>query len=128
MRPKRNTNLCLTAGADTYRENLVGKVNLRPCKYYEVLLLEKFIEILMLSGVSGDIRQKFRLYDPNDAYNMFKFKILEPGYEDICLTQEHHPRDKERLRFWDCKEALENDRGVHDDTSHWVVGAFDGHR
>jgi len=99
----------LTAGADTYRENLVGKVNLRPC-------------------TADNIQQIFRLNDPNDPYEKFKFKILQPGYEDICLTQEHHPRDKEKLRFWDCKEALENDRGVYDDTSHWVVGAFDGHR
>ena len=68
------------------------------------------------------------MYDPEDAREKFQFKILQPGYEDICLTQQHHPTDKEELRFYDCRTALKNDRGVYDDTSHWVVGSFDGHR
>merc|ERR1719396_137225 len=56
-----------------------------------------------------------------------KIQFFNRGKEDLCLTQEHHPRDKERLRFTDCKRAKDNDPGVYDDTSHWVVGKFDGH-
>jgi len=93
VRPKRNPNLCFTAGES---RNLVGRIRLRPCDDDE------------------DLRQKFRLYDPDDRREKFQFKILEPGYEDICLTQEHHPRDKEDLRFYDCRVAYKNDRGVYD--------------
>ena len=65
------------------------------------------------------------MYDPEDAREKFQFKILQPGYEDICLTQEHHPRKYEELRFEDCRVASGNDRDVHDDTSHWLVGEFE---
>ena len=106
MRPRRNPNLCFTAGD---RKDLVGRISLRRCTV-------------------DNIRQKFRLYDPDDRKEKFQFKILKPGFEDICLTQEHHPRDEEPLRFYNCRVALKNDPGVYDDTSHWVVGAFDGHR
>jgi len=68
------------------------------------------------------------MYDPDDRREKFQFKILQPGYEDICLTQQHHPTEEEQLKFYDCRVALRNDRGVNDDTSHWVVGSFDGHR
>jgi len=107
VRPRRNPDVCFTAGDS---KNLVGRIRLRPCSDDE------------------DLRQQFRLYDSDDKREKFQFKILKSGYEDICLTQEHHPRDKEDLRFYDCRVAYKNDRGVYDDTSHWVIGAFDGHR
>ena len=80
----------------------------------------------MLKSCNGDeIRQKFYMYDPGNVGEKFQFKILQPGYEDICLTQEHHPRKYEELRFEDCRVASGNDRDVHDDTSHWLVGEFE---
>merc|ERR1712151_637961 len=106
VRPKRNPGLCFTA-ANT--RDLTGRIQLRNC--------------------DGDnFRQKFRMYDPDDRREKFQFKILQPGYEDICLTQQHHPTKEEQLKFYDCRIALRNDPGVNDDTSHWVVGSFDGHR
>ena len=55
VRPKRNPNLCFTAGES---RNLVGRIRLRPCDDDE------------------DLRQKFRLYDPDDRREKFQFKIL----------------------------------------------------
>ena len=37
-------------------------------------------------------------------------------------------QEGERLKFIDCYTAEKNDRGVHDDTSRWVIGKWDGHR
>merc|ERR1712232_133136 len=108
VRPKRNLSVCFTAGAS--RRDLSGKIELRRCdsRYADV--------------------QKFRLFDPDNRNEKFQFKLLKSGYSHLCLSQEHHPRDKEELRFYSCRTALENDPGVNDDTSHWVVGTFDGHR
>ena len=107
VRPKRNPDVCFTASSS---RDLSGLIRLSSCK-------------------DGDnIRQKFRMYDLKDKREKFQFKILKPGYEDMCLTQEHHPRKYEELRFYDCEVALNNDRNVYDDTSHWVVGAFNSFR
>ena len=39
-------------------------------------------------------------------------------------------RSGEKLKFFSCKKAFMNDNGTKkkDDTSHWVIGDFDGHR
>lgn len=109
VRPKKNPKVCFTAGAT--RKDLTGKIELRECD----------------DDMYGDV-QKFRFFDPDDRNDKFQFKLLKPGFGDNCLSQEHHPRDKEELRFYSCRTALENDPGVNDDTSHWVVGTFNGHR
>merc|ERR1740121_2151160 len=85
-------------------------------------------------------RLKVKLYECNEGkneYQMFsmfdiddirkKFQFHPKTNETMCLTQEHHPREDETLRFTSCEDAYENDKGVYDDTSHWVVGEFDGH-
>ena len=36
-------------------------------------------------------------------------------------------KEGERLKFESCIIAEQNDKGVNDDTSRWVIGAFDGH-
>merc|ERR1712151_901721 len=74
----------------------------------------------------NDQTQYFVTFDPNDVSDKFQFKFFDKR-DDLCLTQEHHPKDWESLKFEYCKVAEENDRGVYDDTSYWVVGEFNGH-
>lgn len=70
------------------------------------------------------------MYDPDDMFEKFQFKLLNAKKDEskICLTSEHHPRKGESLRFFSCKKALLNEGGKKkkDDTSHWVVGNFNG--
>ena len=49
--------------------------------------------------------QKFRTYDHIDAKDKFQFEMLKPGNSDMCLSLDHHPRDKEELRFFSCSKA-----------------------
>ena len=49
------------------------------------------------------------------------FNFFKQGKDKLCIVQDHHPRDEERLRFKDGKKAEDNDKGMWDDTSHWVV-------
>merc|ERR1712151_1328309 len=107
VRPKRNQRLCITAG-ETRSGSDRGSIELHTCKSKKKI-------------------QYFETFDPNDVSKKFQFKFFKPGKEDLCLTQEHHPFDEELLRFVECKRAEENDKGVYDDTSHWVVGEFGGH-
>lgn len=99
--------MCFAAGQS--RKDLKGKIELKDCN-------EKHKKA-----------QQFRTYDPADVKDKFQFKILKSGNSDMCLSQDHHPRDKEELRFFSCSRAKANDKGKCDDTSHWAVGAFDGH-
>merc|ERR1719291_1195469 len=107
VRPRRNQRLCITAG-ETRSGSDRGSIELHTCNPKKKI-------------------QYFETFDPGDESKKFQFKFFKPGKEDLCLTQEHHPFDEELLRFVDCKKAEENDKGVYDDTSHWVVGEFDGH-
>jgi len=93
-------DLCITA-----RSGLDGYVSLRTC--------------------SSD-RDRYQEFDLSD--NIFRKSQINPrGDDDLCLTQDHHPREGERLKFVDCYVAEKNDKGVHDDTSRWVIGKWDGH-
>ena len=58
------------------------------------------------------------------SFNSIFFKR---GKDELCLTQGHYLRDKERLRFKDGKKAKDVFKGVHNDTSHLIVGKFDDH-
>ena len=107
VRPRRNRKFCITAG-ETRSDSDKGRIKIYRCDPKNKI-------------------QYFTTFDPDSVSKKFQFKFFKPGKEDVCLTQEHHPRDKERLRFADCEKAEKNDKGVYDDTSHWVVGTFDGH-
>eukprot|EP00591_Stephanopyxis_turris_P015523 CAMPEP_0195541324 /NCGR_PEP_ID=MMETSP0794_2-20130614/51031_1 /TAXON_ID=515487 /ORGANISM="Stephanopyxis turris, Strain CCMP 815" /LENGTH=232 /DNA_ID=CAMNT_0040675419 /DNA_START=93 /DNA_END=791 /DNA_ORIENTATION=+ len=56
------------------------------------------------------------------------FQLHPKTDESKCLTQTHHPKNREDLKLYPCSIARNNDEGVHDDTSQWVIGTFDGHR
>merc|ERR1712157_152569 len=56
-----------------------------------------------------------------------KFQFYPIANKAICLTQGHHPTEGEALLLQDCEKAENNDKGIYDDTSHWVIGIFDGH-
>jgi len=108
VRPVCDPKLCITAGvakSDSQR----GDIQLRTC-----------------DPDDNDEIQYFVTFDPKDVSDKFQFKFFDKR-DDLCLTQEHHPKDWESLRFEYCKVAEENDRGVYDDTSYWVVGEFNGH-
>merc|ERR1711862_777958 len=120
VKPILKPNLCMTTGKDPERTNKgehQGKIMLKRCnsKYKK--------------------NQQFRSYDTDDIFTKFNFKILSSARKSkdrrkddrICLSTEHHPRSGETLRFFSCEKAYENDSGKKDDSSHWVVGEFDGH-
>merc|ERR1711983_60587 len=102
----RDPNMCFTSGV-ARKDSLKGKIELHECKDSKI--------------------QKFRTFDPKNENDKFQVKILKPENDELCLTQEHHPKAYEYLRFEECRIAEENDPGVEDDTSHWVVGVFEGH-
>lgn len=114
VKPARNPNVCMTTGVDKKKRGNEGVIELRTC------------------NEEREMQQKFRLFDPKDIFEKFQFKLLskEGKNNRICLSQEHHPRKGEKLRFFSCEKAFLNDAGTKkkDDTSHWVVGDFDGHR
>lgn len=66
--------------------------------------------------------QKFRFFDRDDRREKFQLKLMTKGYEHICLSNQHHPSREEPLELYTCRTAAENDPGVNDDTSYWVVG------
>lgn len=99
IKPYKSPELCITA-----RDDLEGYVNLRTC--YE----------------KRDKYQKFNLFDDDDE----EFQIKPKAENDLCLTQNHHPREGENLKFYSCRKAEEGDTGKSDDTSRWIVGKFDG--
>ena len=113
VKPMINPDVCITTGEDKEKSGHQGKIELKKCR-------SKYKK-----------NQKFRMYDPDDIFEKFNFKILSDRKQDdrICLSSEHHPRSGESLRFFSCKKAYLNDGGKKkkDDTSHWVVGEFDGH-
>lgn len=113
VKPKSNPDVCITTGEDKKKSGHAGKIELKTCR-------SKY-----------EKNQKFRLYDPDDIFEKFNFKISSERKDDsrLCLSSEHHPRSGESLRFFSCKKAFLNDGGKKkkDDTSHWVVGEFDGH-
>ena len=81
---------------------------------------------IRLKDYSSD-RDKYQEFDMSD--NIFKKSQIRPrDDDDLCLTQDHHPTEGERLKFIDCYTAEKNDSGVNDDTSRWVFGKWDGHR
>merc|ERR1711862_324869 len=106
VRPKSNPSVCFTAG-ETRKNSMVGRILLKTCNSNRV--------------------QLFRTFDPSSSSDEFQFKILKGRNDDVCLTQEHHPKSGELLRFHNCRVAEKNDPGVYDDTSRWVIGEFDGH-
>ena len=62
------------------------------------------------------------MFNPGkDQYAIIKIFSNRP-----TLLKDHHPKEGERLKFIDCYTAEQNDQGVNDDTSRWVIGAFDG--
>ena len=108
VRPRRNQKLCLTAGVTRGNDDK-GLVELHHCEPNKKI-------------------QYFETFNPKAVSKKFQFKFFKPSQSgDLCLTQEHHPWPEELLRFTDCKRAKDNDPFVSDDTSHWVVGKFDGH-
>ena len=113
IRPQRDTDLCMTViDPDTRPHSDChlcdwGGIFLKTCKS------------------SRDDVQKFRFFDPDgDRDEKFRIKLLKKGYEHICLTSQHHPSNEEDLQMFTCKTAEENDPGVNDDTSYWIVGRF----
>jgi len=107
VRPVCDPKLCFTAGV-AFSESDRGNIQLRTCDPND-----------------DDQIQHFETFDPKAVSKKFQFKLF--GRDDFCLSQQHHPTDWETVKFEDCKVAERNDEGVYDDTSHWVVGQFDGH-
>jgi len=102
VKPLINSDACVTTD-----RKIEGYVRLETCRQ------------------ESDDYQRFQLFN-NNIFDKFQF---HPRRDDkLCLTNDHHPKEGERLKFESCIIAKENDKGVYDDTSHWGIGAFDGHK
>ena len=96
--PRHNQKLYVTAG-ETRGKIDKGKIELHAC------------------GPEKKT-QYFRTFDSKAVSRKFQFKRSKRGKYELCLTQDHHPRDEECLRFKDCKKDEDNAKGAHDETSH----------
>merc|ERR1711862_1080148 len=103
VRSNYDSSVCITA-SETRSDDLKGRILLQPCEDDSKI-------------------QKFRTFK-TDASDKFRFKMLKPKNNKLCLTQEGRPDAGEELRFTTCEKAGNNG---FDDTSYWVVGTFNGH-
>jgi len=82
------------------------------------------------SGSSLKLKDCSSKRDKEQTFSGFsslkKFQLHPKGKSSRCMSQDHHPTKSEKLKMMDCEEAEKNDKGVYDDTSHWVIGKFKG--
>lgn len=69
---------------------------------------------IVLEACNGSSTSQ-RFIPMNGNFDSYRFEISQRGFESQCVTQDHHPKEREVLEFHSCEGSRK------EDTSYWNI-------